>query len=154
MSRLLPLLRRERADAGVLALSAALATLVAVNAFEHLRLYGTYAGKPVVGPGFLVNGIAGALLVAVLLAGRVRLFLLGATVFNVVSLAAILLSRTSLGLFGFHEEGYEGVDGLVLRMELVSLALLALTAAVVAAGSRRPSHSAVPVRARARRSGR
>lgn len=108
--------RRGRYQATV-ALRIAGAALLAWIGYIHWHLWGEgYKFIPTNGPLFLVDGIVGIVLaVAVLIWARPLTGLL-ATGFNVVTLAALVISL-AVGLFGFHESIHAGyvVESLIFE---------------------------------------
>ena len=79
------------------------AALVAVGGAIHYDLWtGGYRGIPSIGPLFLLNAGASALVAAALVATGRRLVLLAAALLSVASLTALVASRT-VGLLGFFE---------------------------------------------------
>lgn len=79
------------------------AALVAIGGLIHLQLWsGGYRGIPVIGPWFVANAVASAVIAIALVAAARRPVALAGVVLSLASLAALVLSRT-IGLFGFLE---------------------------------------------------
>ncbi|MEA2305660.1 MAG: hypothetical protein QOH43_2940 [Solirubrobacteraceae bacterium] len=132
MSRLL---QPERPSPAAYALLVLAAVAVAVGGFEHARLFHRgYAEVDVVGPLFLLNGVASAVVIALLVLDRVALFVAGALLISVASLASILVSHSS-SFFGFAEGGYDAGAKLIVIAEV---AAVVLTLAGAAAAGLRP----------------
>lgn len=97
----------QRGDVGMWALRTVAAAMLAVMAIVHIVLWAEgYRDIPIVGPGFLANGIGGLVLaVAVLLPlGRwnVLVAVLGALL-ALGSIGALVMSLT-IGFFGVSEQ--------------------------------------------------
>jgi hypothetical protein len=79
------------------------AAAVLVSAAVHLRLwFDGFSNDHVVGPAFMVNGIAGIVIAGLLLLWRHWLPLFLAFGFGVATLGAFVLA-TTVGFFGTHE---------------------------------------------------
>lgn len=103
------------------ALAAITALGVLVNADVHLYLWATgYRALAVVGPLFLLNVIAGAVLAVAVLAWRHWLTAFLAAGFSVATLGAFLISVT-VGLFGVDETLAGGPQALAGVAEIVSI---------------------------------
>ncbi len=77
---------------------------VLVSAIVHLRLwFQGFDSLHVVGPAFLVNAVAGAVIAVLLVTWRHWLPLFLAAGFGAVTLGAFLVSAT-VGLYGVHEQ--------------------------------------------------
>ncbi len=132
VNRLLAASRPPPLALALLAL-AAVATMLA--GFEHARLWHRgYAEVEIVGPLFLLNAIATAVVVVCLVFDRVALFVLGTIGICAGSLVSILISH-SAQFFEFREGGYDGAAKVIVVAEIAGL-VLAL-AGVVAGGLRR-----------------
>ena len=116
----------------------------------HLDLWRTgYRGIRYIGPLFLANVAASAVLALAVLVVRDRRVVAAGITFAVASLAALVASRT-VGLLGFTERAW--TDDAVRAATAEVGAVVALAAAVVAATYRRRLEAApVPVRAGRRR---
>ncbi len=133
MSRLL---RAERPGTAALALLGLGAVAVFVAGFEHARLFHRgYAAVDVVGPLFVLNGIASAIVVLLLVFDRVALFVLGALGVSLGSLVAILLSHTG-SFLGFSEHGLDASARVIVVAELAATVLVAAGGAVAVRGRR------------------
>lgn len=101
----------------------------------HLRLWadGGYQGIAVIGPLFLVQGVAGALL-AVALAGFRRLWLMVAGAALLAATASGLLLSVYVGLFGFRDSLAAPYAGMSLAEEVAGVVLLVAAAALLAGG--------------------
>lgn len=102
---------------------------VLVSAAVHLRLWGTgVRHEHVVGPAFMVNGVAGVVIAALLLSWRhwVPLFL--AFGFGVCTFGAFVVAAT-VGLFGVQEHWAGGYVWAAAVSEVVAV----VTAVVAAA---------------------
>lgn len=131
MSRLLARSNPSPVIYGLLFLAA---LAVALGGFEHARLfYRGYDEVDVVGPLFLLNGIASGVVVLFLIFDRVALFVLGSLAISTGSLVSILISHSS-SFFGFAEAAYDGAATLTVVSEI---AAIVLTVAAVAAGALR-----------------
>ncbi len=134
MSRLL---RAERVPPAALVLLALAAVAVFVAGFEHVRLFHRgYASVEVVGPLFLLNGIASAVVVLLLVFDRVALFVLGSLSVGLGALVSIFVSHT-WSFFGFAEAGYDGPATLIVVAELAATVLTLAGAAVALRGRER-----------------
>ena len=120
-----------------LRLAGALLTLL-VGAV-HLQQYADLLSRvPVVGPSFLLNGIAGVVLSALLVLPGRRPRLLGAVggiLLAVASLVALALAMT-VGLFGYQEPELRGPVVFAIVVEAAAVLALALWCARLA---RRPA---------------
>lgn len=98
------------------------AVSVLVSAAVHLKLWADgYRDVRVIGPAFMVNAVAGALIAVALLTWRhwVPAFL--AMGFGASTLGAFLVSAT-VGLFGLHERWVGGYVWMAAASELVAVA--------------------------------
>jgi hypothetical protein len=125
------LLRAQRPGPAALAVLALAALAVFVAGFEHARLFHRgYGPVDVVGPLFLLNGIASALVVLLLVFDRVALFVLGSLAVSAGSLVSILISHTS-SFFRFSEAGYD-TDATVIVVAEAAAVVLTLLGALLA----------------------
>ena len=122
----------------VAVLAVAGAALLAWSGVIHLQLWSDgYRDISVIGPLFLLQGIA-SIVLAVALAVFRRLALLAAGAALAVATAAGLLLSASIGLFGYTESLAVPYAKESLAVEFTSAAVLASAAAIVlAAGLRR-----------------
>lgn len=112
-------------------LLAGAAAAVAVGGYEHAFLYHRgYSEVATIGTLFLLNAIASLLTILLLLARRPLAFVAGSLVVSVGSIVAILLTRTSGGLFGFRESGYDGHAVITIGAEVVAVVLTVAGAAL------------------------
>ncbi len=110
--------------------------LVALGGGIHLDLWRDgYRFIPSIGPLFLANAAASAVVAVALAATRRPVVLLAGAAFTLASLVALVVSRT-VGLLGFSET-WTDASVQVLAAELAALAAIAATA--VAARRRQPS---------------
>lgn len=102
------------------------AGLIIAGGVVHLQLWrGGYEGIPKIGPMFLVNVAASALVAASLLVFRRAAWpALAGAALSAGSVAALLLSRTSVGVLGFSEKGW--TDQAVRAVLFEAGALIAL----------------------------
>ena len=128
MSRLL---RAERPGGAALVLLVLGAVAVFVAGFEHARLFHRgYAAVDVVGPLFLLNGIASAVVDLLLVVDRVALFVLGALSISIGSLVSIYLSHTG-SFFRFSEHALD-TEATVIVVAEVAATVLVLAGAALA----------------------
>ena len=122
----------------VTVLAVAGAALLAWSGVIHLQLWSDgYRDISVIGPLFLLQGIA-SIVLAVALAVFRRLALLAAGAALAVATAAGLLLSASIGLFGYTESLAVPDAKTSLAVEFTSAAVLTATAAIIlAAGLRR-----------------
>ena len=115
------------------------ALLLAAMGWLHLDLWADgYRTIEVIGPAFLLNGIAGSGLAVLLLAAPGRLLTWAAALGALVAaatLAALLLS-TTVGLFGFVESTAAPLWSETLWIEAAAVVVLAMLAVVA---RRRPA---------------
>lgn len=110
------------------------AIAVGVGGYEHAHLFHQgYREIHVIGPLFLLNAITSLVVILLLLARRPGLFVVSALGLNLGAILAILLTRSSGGLFGFHEAGYDSRATLTLISEIVAV-LLTLAGVAAARG--------------------
>jgi hypothetical protein len=118
-------------------LAVAGAGLLVWSGVLHLQLWSEgYRTISVIGPLFLVQGIASIALAAVLVAFR-RLVLLAAGAALAVGTAAGLLLSASVGLFGYTESLAVPSAQASLVVEFTGTAVLAVAAVIVLAARRR-----------------
>lgn len=109
------------------------ALLVTLGGIVHLELWrGGYRGIPSIGPLFLANVIASAVVAARLLLGGGRPTAIAGILIAVGSLTSLALSLT-VGVFGFMESGWTPSAARAVGAELGAVVSLAL---VLAIGSR------------------
>lgn len=128
MTALMRPLRPGPVALGLLVLAA---LCVGIAGFDHARLYHRgYAEVEWVGALFLLNGIATAAVILLLVFDRPWLFVLGTLGLSVGSLIGILLSHSDTGFLGFREGGYDSAAKLIVWTE-VAATVFALLGAVV-----------------------
>jgi hypothetical protein len=131
----------ERPGPVALVLLALAAVAVLVGGYYHARLFHRgYAEVDVVGPLFLLNGIASLVVVLFLIVDRVRLFVLGSLAVSVGSLVSILISHSS-SFFGFAEGTYDSSATVIVVAEIVATVLTVVGGALAI---RRPAATAGP----------
>ncbi|WP_421735422.1 hypothetical protein [Cellulomonas sp.] len=107
------------------------AICVAVSAVVHLYLWQDgMKSVDVVGPAFLLNGVGGLVIAVLVIVWRHWLPLLGAVGFGVATLTAFLISTTSSGFFGVHEQ-WVGVPVWLSAISEVGAIVLGVAALVV-----------------------
>lgn len=112
-------------------LRVALAAVVAVSAVAHLQLWAQgMRDVAVVGPLFLLQGVAGLVIAVLAVTWRGPWALLGGLGFGAASLLAFTVATTPLGLFGVHSQWSGGPEWVsaVTEAAAVLLGLLALLA--------------------------
>lgn len=115
-----------------MALLALAALAVGVGGYEHAHLFHNgYSEISTIGTLFILNAIGSLVAILVLLARRPLAFVAMSLGISVGSIVAILLTRSSGGLFGFHEAGYDSRAKLTLIAEIAAV-LLTLAGAAVA----------------------
>jgi hypothetical protein len=123
------------------------AALVAWTSAIHLHLWDTgYRHIPTIGPLFLVQGVAGAVIAVVLVVSRRLLAVVAAAGFMIATIGGLLLS-VYVGLFGFMDSLSAPFAGLTLIVESAGSLILAGAAIALLAGTRAreaPSTRAVP----------
>ena len=118
----------------VTVLAVAGAGLLAWSGVIHLQLWSDgYRGISVIGPLFLLQGIASIVLAGALAAFR-RLVLLAAGAVLAAATAAGLLLSAGIGLFGYVESLAVPYAQTSLVVEFTSAAVLAVAAVIVLAG--------------------
>ncbi len=109
---------------GPTALLIVAAVAVGVGAYEHAHLYHQgYDEIATIGTLFVVNAVASLLVILALLARRPLAFVVGSLAISVGSIVALLLTRSSSGLFGFRESGYDAHATITLGAEIVAVVL-------------------------------
>ena len=112
-------------------LRALLSACVMLSAVVHLDLWANgMKTLDVVGPAFLLNGIGGIVLGVLVLVWRHWLPLLGAVGFGVATLTAFLISTTSGGFFGVHEQ-WVGIPVWLSAISEAAAIVLGIAAIVV-----------------------
>ncbi|WP_456845388.1 hypothetical protein [Cellulomonas sp. P5_C6] len=120
-------------------LRALLSACVMLSAVVHLDLWASgMKTLEVVGPLFLLNGIAGLVLGVLVLVWRHWLPLLGAIGFGAATLAAFIISTTPGGFFGVHEP-WEGVAIWLSAISEIGAIVLGVAALVVERPAQVPS---------------
>jgi hypothetical protein len=92
-----------------------------------------YRTIPMIGPLFLVQGIAGTLLAVLLLLSRRLLMVAAAAGFMIATIGGLLLS-VSVGLFGFMDSLAAPYAGLSLGVESAGALVLAVIGTVLVRG--------------------
>jgi mono/diheme cytochrome c family protein len=111
-------------DRGPTLLLLGAAVAVAVGGYEHAHLYHQgYSEIATIGTLFLLNAIGSLLTILLLLARRPLAFVAGSLAISVGSIVAIVLTRSSSGLFGFRESGYDGHALVTVGAEAVAVVL-------------------------------
>jgi hypothetical protein len=108
-----------------------LAAVIAVSAVAHLQLWSDgMRNVAVVGPLFLLQGVAGVVLAVLLVVWRSPWPLLGAVGFGAATLLAFVVATLPAGLFGVHSRWSGGPEWVsaVTEAAAVLLGLLALRA--------------------------
>jgi hypothetical protein len=106
------------------------AAAVLVSAYVHLHLWlDGMRHLNVVGPAFMVNAVAGAVIAVLLITWKSWIAPLLAAGFGLSTLGAFTIATTSLGLFGDHEKWQGNYVWAAAAAELVAL-VVGLTAAV------------------------
>jgi hypothetical protein len=115
-------------------LAVAGAGLLIWSSVIHLQLWSDgYRSISVIGPLFLIQGVAGIALAVVLVVFR-RLVLMAAGAVLLASTAVGLLLSASIGLFGYQESLLVPNAKTSLVVEFAGAAILAVAAVLVAAG--------------------
>jgi hypothetical protein len=100
------------------------AALVATTAAIHLHLWASgYREIPTIGPLFLFQGIAGAILAVVVVAWRRLVTVVAAAGFMIATIGGLLLS-VYVGLFGFRDTLAAPFAGLSLAVESAGAVVL------------------------------
>jgi hypothetical protein len=112
--------------------------LLAASSAIHLELWSTgYGTIPTIGPLFLIQGLAGALLALFLLLSRRLLIVVTAAGFMIATIGGLLLS-VYFGLFGFRDTLAAPYAGASLGVESAGVVVLAVVGTVLVRGH---SHS-------------
>jgi hypothetical protein len=115
------------------------AVAILVGGYEHLSLYRQdYRYIPVIGPLFLVNVLASAVVGVALLVRRDRILQLAGLAIAAVTLAFFALSRTSGGVFGFAESGLDPAPHAAITLVAEAVAVVALGTSLVLSVRRPP----------------
>ena len=123
------------------------AVLVAAGGAVHLQLWlGGYRGIPFIGPWFVANAAASAVIAGALLLTADRRVAAAGLALSLSSLAALVLSRT-VGLFGFLERTWTDQAVAATGAEIGAVVALALGLSAASHPVARP----VPVVAEAER---
>lgn len=113
------------------ALLLAAAVAVGVGGYEHAHLFHNgYSEITTIGTLFVLNAIGSLLVILALLARRPLIFVAGSLAISVGSIVAIVLTRSSGGLFGFRESGYDGQALVTIGAEVVAVVLTVAGAAL------------------------
>jgi hypothetical protein len=122
------------------------AALVATTAGIHLHLWAAgYRDIPTIGPLFLFQGIAGAILAVALVAWRRLVTVVAGAGFMIATIGGLLLS-VYVGLFGFTDTLAAPFAGLSLAVESAGTAVLGVAGIALAMGGRVASPSSVQSR--------
>lgn len=114
-----------------------LAACVLLSAVVHLELwFSGFRQLTVVGPAFMLNAVGGLVIGILLLVWRHWLPVLGALGFGVATFGAFLVSTTTGGLFGVHEQ-WTGAPIWLSAISETAAILLALALLVVERPRRR-----------------
>lgn len=125
--------RRAVTTLGCVAGSALLASSGAI----HLQLWAMgYRNIPTIGPLFLLQGIAGALLGLLLVLWRRLLVVVAGAGFMVATISGLLVS-VKFGLFGFMDTLRAPYAGLSVVLESVGIAVLSIVGVVLMRGQGR-----------------
>jgi hypothetical protein len=112
------------------------AALVATTGAIHLHLWASgYRTIPTIGPLFLFQGVAGAVIAVVLVAWRRVLTVVVAAGFMIATIGGLLLS-VYVGLFGFTDTLAAPFAGLSLAVESAGAAVLSVAGIALAMGGR------------------
>lgn len=118
-------------DRGPTLLLAGAAVAVGIGGYEHAYLYHHgYSEIATIGTLFLLNALWSLLTILLLLARRPLAFVAGSLAISVGSIVAIVLTRSSGGLFGFRESGYDGHALVTVGAEVVAVVLTVAGAAL------------------------
>lgn len=118
-------------DRGPTVLLMAAAVAVAVGGYEHAHLFHQgYSEIATIGTLFILNAVGSLLVILALLARRPLIFVAGSLAISVGSIVAIVLTRSSGGLFGFRESGYDGQALVTVGAEVVAVVLTVAGAAL------------------------
>jgi hypothetical protein len=122
------------------------AALVATTGAIHLHLWASgYRTIPTIGPLFLFQGIAGAVLAVVLVVWRRLLTVVAAAGFMIATIGGLLLS-VYVGLFGFTDTLAAPFAGVSLGVESAGAVVLGAVAITLVLGQFEPAKaSSAPV---------
>jgi hypothetical protein len=121
------------------------AALVAWTSTIHLHLWDTgYRHIPTIGPLFLIQGVAGAVIAVVLVVSRRLFAVVAAAGFMIATIGGLLLS-VYVGLFGFMDSLSAPYAGLTLIVESAGTLVLAGAAIALLVGT--PAREAPSARA-------
>jgi hypothetical protein len=110
------------------------AALVATTGAIHLHLWATgYRNIATIGPLFLFQGIAGAVMAVALVAWRRLLMVVAATGFMIATIGGLLLS-VYVGLFGFTDTLAAPFAGVSLAVESIGAVVLGAVGIALALG--------------------
>jgi hypothetical protein len=116
------------------------AVALLVGGYEHYVLYRQgYRSIPVIGPLFLINVVASAIIGISLLVRRWRPLQVCGLAIAVVTLAFFALSRTDGGVFGFAERGLDPRPYAAITLVAEVVAVSALTASLALSSRSAPS---------------
>lgn len=100
-----------------------LAALVLLGGLIHIQQFlAGFSSIPIIGPLFLLNGFASAVVAGLLVWRSESLWIVGATMIGAGSLAAILISRGP-GLFGYVSTTFEAPEALAVISEGAAVVL-------------------------------
>lgn len=124
------------------------AALVATTGAIHLHLWATgYRTVPTIGPLFIFQGVAGAVIAVAVVATRRLLTVLAAAGFMIATIGGLLLS-VYVGLFGFMDTLSAPFAGVSLAVESIGAVVLAGGAILLVLPRRSQSPAGLPGRAR------
>jgi hypothetical protein len=117
------------------------AALVATTAAIHLHLWTSgYRTIPTIGPLFLFQGVAGAVLVVALVAWRRLATVVAAAGFMIATIGGLLLS-VYVGLFGFRDTLTAPFAGMSLAIDTAGAVVLGAVALALALGQFKESNA-------------
>jgi hypothetical protein len=120
------------------------AALVATTGAIHLHLWASgYRTIPTIGPLFLFQGIAGAVLAVVLVVWRRLATVVAAAGFMIATIGGLLLS-VYVGLFGFTDTLSAPFAGMSLAVESAGAVVLAIAAGALVLGRHSRLYRRVP----------
>lgn len=129
-------------------LLAGAAVAVGVGGYEHAYLYHHgYREIATIGTLFVLNAVASLLVILLLLGRRPLAFVVGSLAISVGAIVAIVLTRSSGGLFGFREAGYDGHALVTVGAEAVAIVLTVAGVALAGRtllGGEQPERAARP----------
>ncbi|MDP9068390.1 MAG: hypothetical protein M3N53_08625 [Actinomycetota bacterium] len=101
----------------------ALAALILLGGLIHLQQFlDGFSSIPIIGPMFLANAVASAVVAALLVWRSERLWIIAGGLVATGSLAAILISRGP-GLFGYVSSSFEAPEALAVVSEAAAFLL-------------------------------